>query len=1046
MPTVASPHPLTQQTHQNSIVMPSMGYPQDLPDGPVQAPVMGQIQAAAAVVAAGGLMGPMGQTLPAKVKKGVKRKADTTTPTANSTYEPVYPLHSEPKASKIATRRESGRQIKKPKKDLPDSQVVDIYPNPQHSSKPKEKLTEQLKFCNDILKELLSKKHSGYAWPFYKPVDADLLGLHDYHDIIKKAMDLGTVKQKMDNREYRTPTEFAADVRLIFTNCYKYNPPDHDVVAMARKLQDVFEMRYARIPDEPTPSIPETATPTTKQEMTTSSSSTSSSGSSSSSDSEDSEEERERKLLQLQEQLKQMQEQMQLLVQESRRREKKKKDRKRKKDKDEKKEDRKETKPPLDVAHVQPVVNNIALSADQKPLKPTKTKSSSSVGKTPNQKSSSVLSKRQRSSSRKSKSSLPAFDSEDEDNAKPMSYDEKRQLSLDINKLPGDKLGRVVHIIQSREPSLRDSNPDEIEIDFETLKPSTLRELEAYVASCLRKKPRKPYSAKKPSGKSKDEQMAEKKQELEKRLQDVSGQLGTVTKKPPKKDVENKHVDVVGGPSRLSASSSSSSDSDSSSSSSSSSSSDSSDSESGEEPATKQKKDETSQMSNTGLGMTSGLVNNHMPQQTAIMNQQPALPVAGMYSAPFAQAPSTAVAKTPVVASHSLPQQPARPSATAAPAPVKKSVVPPPVKPSSNSQLPGMAASIQSPMVSQPLRGPLMQSQTLSSPQTPIGYEQQQLLQQPQPQQHPSQQHPPPLIRQDSPSPPMLSPVSASLNAIPPTIPLSSSSSTHSRTPSPMGTGTISPTIIPSPVPSPASLPLSVPGGGPLGSGSESKNNLHQRHGAGPNQPIARKEEPMFVPAMPGNKTPLDPVMNAVNAGLPPLPGSANGEKKPDSKGALTPASSKKDSKVKNAGSWSSLLQTSSQHPLVSKPSTKDSFQQFKKQAKEKQDRRQLMEQQEMRRHQKEQAERERQRLEREKQREREEEEALESARKAQQEQQQRQEDARRREAQTRQSQNVSERDRLRMREQERRRREAMARQIDMNRQSDIMATFEETL
>lgn len=109
------------------------------------------------------------------------------------------------------------------------------------------------------------------------------------------------------------------------------------------------------------------------------------------------------------------------------------------------------------------------------------------------------------------------FDSEEEDTAKPMSYDEKRQLSLDINKLPGlslfclyeiyqkiniifhflcvigDKLGRVVHIIQSREPSLRDSNPDEIEIDFETLKPSTLRELESYVASCLRKKSRKPY-------------------------------------------------------------------------------------------------------------------------------------------------------------------------------------------------------------------------------------------------------------------------------------------------------------------------------------------------------------------------------------------------------------------------------------------------------------------------------------------------------------------------------------------------------------------------
>lgn len=39
---------------------------------------------------------------------------------------------------------------------------------------------------------------------------------------------------------------------------------------------------------------------------------------------------------------------------------------------------------------------------------------------------------------------------------------------------------------------------------------------------------------KKVSGKSKDEQMAEKKQELEKRLQDVTGQLGT-NKKTPKK-------------------------------------------------------------------------------------------------------------------------------------------------------------------------------------------------------------------------------------------------------------------------------------------------------------------------------------------------------------------------------------------------------------------------------------------------------------------------------------------------------------------------------
>lgn len=75
-----------------------------------------------------------------------------------------------------------------------------------------------------------------------------------------------------------------------------------------------------------------------------------------------------------------------------------------------------------------------------------------------------------------------------------MTYDERHQLSLDINRLSGVKLGRVVQIIHTREPSICDTNPDEIEIDFETLKPSTLRELEQYVKSCLHKKFKKVQS------------------------------------------------------------------------------------------------------------------------------------------------------------------------------------------------------------------------------------------------------------------------------------------------------------------------------------------------------------------------------------------------------------------------------------------------------------------------------------------------------------------------------------------------------------------------
>ncbi|KAK7072786.1 Bromodomain-containing protein 4, partial [Halocaridina rubra] len=509
-------------------------------------------------------------------QKGVKRKADVMSSViGNSTYEgPISGLGD--KIGKISSRRESGRQIKKVNKDLPDSQVTlrDAF-QPQHSTKPKGKVSESFKNCNEILKELFSKKHSGYAWPFYKPVDADLLGLSDYHEIIKHPMDLGTVKNKMDNREYKNGAEFANDVRTIFTNCYKYNPPDHDVVAMARKLQDVFEMRYAKVPeDEPFEIHPATDSEDSASE--------------SESETDDSEDERERKLVQLQEQLRQVQEQMKLLVEESLRRGKEKKKKTKKKNKE--KEKILAELPNLPIS-MTPIVSNtppataiVSSTLPQPSVPPGPLPPKPKKNKTSNNKQ-----KRQRTNPSKSKKKTAGgapglvFDSEDEDNAKPMSYDEKRQLSLDINKLPGDKLGRVVHIIQTREPSLRDSNPDEIEIDFETLKPSTLRELEAYVASCLRKKPRKPYARtdkKNPPSKTKEESMAEKKQELEKRLQDVSGQLGTpASKKTPKKE-ENKSVDVVGGgTSRLTESSSSSSDSDSSSSSSSSSSSDSSDSE-----------------------------------------------------------------------------------------------------------------------------------------------------------------------------------------------------------------------------------------------------------------------------------------------------------------------------------------------------------------------------------------------------------------------------------------------------------------------------------
>lgn len=69
----------------------------------------------------------------------------------------------------------------------------------------------------------------------------------------------------------------------------------------------------------------------------------------------------------------------------------------------------------------------------------------------------------------------------------PMTYQEKKQLKSDIHKLPGDKLDGLLNIIRNRETCIQNSTPDEVEVDFELLKTSTLRALQRFVASCFSK-------------------------------------------------------------------------------------------------------------------------------------------------------------------------------------------------------------------------------------------------------------------------------------------------------------------------------------------------------------------------------------------------------------------------------------------------------------------------------------------------------------------------------------------------------------------------------
>jgi acetylornithine deacetylase/succinyl-diaminopimelate desuccinylase-like protein len=100
------------------------------------------------------------------------------------------------------------------------------------------------------------------------------------------------------------------------------------------------------------------------------------------------------------------------------------------------------------------------------------------------------------SSSQKKPAGDAAGKKKNNNSNRPMTFEEKRSLSLNINKLPHEKLGKVVEIIKRRRSNVV-GNSEEIEIDIDMLDNATLKELDKYVKDCLNpSKPTAPAASK----------------------------------------------------------------------------------------------------------------------------------------------------------------------------------------------------------------------------------------------------------------------------------------------------------------------------------------------------------------------------------------------------------------------------------------------------------------------------------------------------------------------------------------------------------------------
>lgn len=98
--------------------------------------------------------------------------------------------------------------------------------------------------CYDIFNGLMKVKHRKYNWPFLSPVKEE--EAPGYFTIITKPIDLSTIRNKLENKKYKSVDEFIADILLMFKNCKTYNIKTTEVYRCGEELERVARILIAK--------------------------------------------------------------------------------------------------------------------------------------------------------------------------------------------------------------------------------------------------------------------------------------------------------------------------------------------------------------------------------------------------------------------------------------------------------------------------------------------------------------------------------------------------------------------------------------------------------------------------------------------------------------------------------------------------------------------------------------------------------------------------------------------------------------------------------
>ncbi|KRT78658.1 WD40 domain-containing protein, partial [Oryctes borbonicus] len=129
---------------------------------------------------------------------------------------------------------------------------VDIFqPGPSSTTRSLRPLTTR-NFCNPDDWKVEARKLLDALWrcedsaPFRAPVDH--IKHPDYYQIIDTPMDLSSIKEDLCGGNYKTPTDFYKDMKLIFQNSKNYNTNKRSrIYAMTVRLSAMFEEHMGRL-------------------------------------------------------------------------------------------------------------------------------------------------------------------------------------------------------------------------------------------------------------------------------------------------------------------------------------------------------------------------------------------------------------------------------------------------------------------------------------------------------------------------------------------------------------------------------------------------------------------------------------------------------------------------------------------------------------------------------------------------------------------------------------------------------------------------------